>query len=145
MSICRVAALAAVVLATACGGAPEAPEDETVMSPIQVLPNIAMPPGGSVVSSEGGVDAASLLVSTPMGVDSVLTFYRDVLSKPPYRLVNEAVTGKMTSFYVEQDGPSLWVTVEGLDAGGTFVRLGGAAVKGVTDSTPPAPATDSSP
>jgi hypothetical protein len=137
-----LATLAAIVLAAGCADAPETPEEQ-VMSPLQVLPNIAVPPGGSVVSTEGGADAASVLLSTPLAVDSVLMFYRDVLSKPPYRLVNEALTGKMTSFYVEQEGPPLWVTVEGLDAGGTFIRLSGAAVK-TTGTVPPANTTGDS-
>jgi hypothetical protein len=127
-----IAALAVVV---ACNNAPEAPEAPEAISPFRVLPNIAIPPGGEVTSTEGGTEAASLLISTPLAADSVILFYRDVLSRPPYRLVNEAVSGRMTTFYVEQETASLWVTVEGLEAGGTFVRLGGAAVKPAVDTT----------
>ena len=63
-------ALAAVVLA-ACGGEPETPPAEATLSPAQVLPNIAMPPGGEALGSEGGAEAATLLISTPMVADSV--------------------------------------------------------------------------
>lgn len=108
-----------------------------MISPFRVLPNIAIPPGGEVVGTEGGQDAASLLVSTPMASDSVIDFYRGVLGRPPYRLVNEAEDAERTTFYVEQDGPSLWVTVEALDAGGTLVRLSGAAVKADGSATAP--------
>jgi len=111
------------------------------MSPIQVLPNIAMPPGGQVIGSAGGTEAASLIVSTPLASDSVAEFYRDVLSRPPYRLVNESVNGQVTSFYVEQEGPPLWVTVEHLEAGGTLVRLSGAAVKADSAATTDTSAT----
>jgi hypothetical protein len=111
------------------------------MSPFQVLPNVALPAGGKVIGSAGGAEAASLLVSTPESADSVAEFYRDVLSRPPYRLINESVNGKVTSFYVEQDGPSLWVTVEGLEAGGTLVRLAGAAVRADSTATPETPPT----
>ena len=107
-------ALAAVTL-VACGGEPEAPA-ETTVSPVEVLPNIAMPPDGQLLASEGGAEAATLLMSTPMAVDTVIAYYRDVLSQPPYRLINESVNGAVTSFYVEQDGPPLWITVEGLEA-----------------------------
>lgn len=125
--------LGVALLAIACGGEPEAPEEQ-VLTPIQVLPNIAIPPGGSPLGSEGGSEAATLLVSTPLAADSVVGFYRNLLSEPPYRLINEATSAGRTSFYVEQDGPPLWVTVEGLTAGGTLVRLSGAAVR--ADSTP---------
>jgi hypothetical protein len=135
MSRLPVGALVALSLAVACAGAPEAPEVPEMISPLRVLPNIAIPPGGEVTSTEGGPDAASLLISTPLPADSVVMFYRDVLGQPPYRLINEAVTGRMTTFYVEQETASLWVTVEGLEAGGTFVRLGGAAVKPASDTT----------
>lgn len=125
--------LGLALLAVACGGEPEVPEDPP-MSPIRVLPNLAIPPGGEALGSEGGSEAASVLVSTPMSSDSVVQFYRDLLSRPPYRLINEAVDAGRTSFYVEQDGPPLWVTVEALEAGGTLVRLTGAAVKTSGDS-----------
>lgn len=117
-------ALAAFAVA-ACGTEPETPA-ETTLTPVQVLPNIAMPPGGEALGSEGGSEAATLLISTPVSADSVVTFYRDVLSKPPYRLINESVNAGITSFYVEQDGPPMWLTVEGLEAGGTLVRMSGA-------------------
>ena len=131
-------ALAALVLA-ACGDKPEAPPAETVLSPLQVLPNIALPPGGEVLGREGGAEAATLMISTPMAGDSVVEYYRDVLSKPPYRLINESLNAGKTSFYVEQDGPPLWVVVEGLEAGGTLVRMSGA-IKDTTTATTPTPA-----
>jgi hypothetical protein len=130
----------AALTAGACGGEPEAPA-ETVMSPIQVLPNIALPPSGQIIGTEGGTEAASLIISTPMESDSVAGFYRDVLSRPPYRLINESVNGQVTSFYGEQDGPPLWVTVEHLEAGGTLVRLAGAAIKADTTATTDTSAT----
>jgi hypothetical protein len=135
--------LAAVVLA-ACADEPETPPAETTLSPAQVLPNIAIPPGGEAIGSEGGTEAATLLISTPMVSDSVVDFYRGVLSRPPYRLINESVNAGVTSFYVEQDGPPMWITVEGLEAGGTLVRMSGAikasdSTTAATDTTPAAP------
>ena len=135
-------ALAALVL-VACADEPEAPPAETIISPVQVLPNVAMPPQGQVLGREGGTEAASLLMSTPVDSDSVVEYYRGVLSKPPYRLINESVNAAVTTFYVEQDGPPMWVMVEGLEAGGTLVRMSGAVESKPkpTDSTPPTPAT----
>ncbi len=134
-----LAALATLFLA-ACGEEPEAPPAETVVSPVQVLPNIAMPPEGEVLGQEGGAEAATLLISTPVTADSVVEYYRGVLSKPPYRLINESATAGVTSFYVEQDGPPMWVVVEGLEAGGTLIRMSGA-VDSTTKRAPSAPAT----
>lgn len=94
----------------------------------KVLPNIPLPPRGEVESSEGSGNALQLLVSTPMPSDSVAEYYRGTLSRPPYRLINEATDRGTVTFYVEQDGPPLWVSVQGLEAGGTLVRLAGAAV-----------------
>ncbi|HRP07601.1 MAG TPA: hypothetical protein PLL69_03845 [Gemmatimonadales bacterium] len=134
----RIAAMTVCGLVLAgCAKPADAPEPPPV--PVfSVLPNIALPPNGQMVGTLGGEEAATLLVSSPMPADSVVDFYRDVLTRPPYRLINEAEAEGRTSFYVEQDGPSLWVTVEGLDAGGTLVRLSGAAVKPDPARTPPA-------
>ena len=123
------------MLVAACGaGDQQAPEEEQLPL-IQALPNIPLPPDAQPLGSERGGDAAQLLVSTPVSADTVVAFYREVLSRPPYRLVNEATAQQITSFYVEQDGPALWVTVQGLEAGGTLVRLAGAAIRTtVTDS-----------
>ncbi len=135
--------LSAALVLAGCGGDAAEAEPE-VLSPIQVLPNIALPEGGQVVGTEGGVDAAVLVLSTPLPGDSIVEFYRTILSDAPYRLVNEDVTGSVTSFYVEQDGPPLWVTVEALEAGGTLVRLAGAAVKPDTAAAPAAAAASGS-
>src|SRR5690606_7806045 len=120
--------LAATLVAAGCSGDSGQPEPEP-LSPLQVLPNIPLPEDGQVVGTEGGVDAAVLVLSTPMPADSVAEFYRNMLSDAPYRLINEDVTGNVTSFYVEQDGPPLWVTVESLEAGGSLIRLAGAAAR----------------
>lgn len=127
--------LAATLVVAGCSGESGQSEPEP-LSPLQVLPNIPLPQDGQVVGTEGGVDAAVLVLSTPQPADSVAEFYRTMLSDAPYRLVNEDVAGNVTSFYVEQDGPPLWVTVEGLEAGGTLIRLAGAAVKPDTTATP---------
>ncbi len=121
--------VASLLALAACGGTEVGEVGETQVPVVQVLPNIPLPPGGVPMASEAGGDAAQLLISTPLSADSVTSFYRNLLGKPPYRLVNEATEKSVTSFFVEQDGPSLWVTVEGLEAGGTLVRLAGAAVR----------------
>ncbi len=133
----RTFAVVGALAVVACAKPADAPEPPSV-TVFEVMPNVALPPDGQILASEGGEEAATLLVSSPFPADTILAFYRSVLSEPPYRLINEAVTDGRTSFYVEQDGPPLWVTVEGLGAGGTLVRLAGAAVKPASGRTTPA-------
>ncbi|MEO5798809.1 MAG: hypothetical protein ABIZ70_07505 [Gemmatimonadales bacterium] len=111
--------------------APTAPRLETV------LPNIPLPPGGMALTTENSKDAMQFVFATAVPVDSILTYYRDVLGKPPYRLINEATTAGVTSFYVEQDGPPMWVAVQKNGESGAMVTIAGAAV----DSTKKKPAT----
>lgn len=125
--------LAAAALA-ACGPSEEPILDEPIVSMASAMPNVPLPPDGIPISSEGTGDALQLLVSTPVEADLVVAFYRETLSRAPYTLINDNVDGGVTTFYVEQagegqDGPALWVTVESLEAGGTLVRLAGAAVR----------------
>ena len=127
--------LSAVFVLAACGGDAEvAPIEETPMSPIEALPNMPLPPDATPIRAEAGGDAAQLLFATPMHVDDVVKFYRAILSEAPYSLLNEAEVGGATTFYVEQDGPPLWVMVEGFPAGGTQVRLTGADITKVDSS-----------
>ena len=96
-----------------------------------VLPNMPLPPGGMALTSGSSTDAMQFLFSSPAAVDTVVAYYRDVLGKPPYRLINEATTAGVTSFYVEQDGPSMWVVVQKNGESGSMVTIAGA----VSDST----------
>jgi hypothetical protein len=61
----------------------------------------------------------------------VADYYRDVLARPPYRLINESTNDGLVSFYVEQDGPSMWVAVQGLTAGGALVTVAGARPRAI--------------
>jgi hypothetical protein len=96
-----------------------------------VLPNMPLPPGGMALTSGSSMDAMQFLFTSPAAVDTVVAYYRDVLGKPPYRLINEATTAGVTSFYVEQDGPSMWVVVQKNGESGSMVTIAGA----VSDST----------
>jgi hypothetical protein len=96
-----------------------------------VLPNIPLPPGGMALTTGSSKDAMQFLFTSPAVVDTVVAYYRDVLAKAPYRLINEATTGGVTSFYVEQDGPSMWVAVQKNGDSGSLVTISGA----VSDTT----------
>ncbi len=94
----------------------------------ETLPNLPLPPGGEVVSREGGEDALKIRFRSDIAPDQLVAYYRGVLGKPPWRLVSDTPSpdGAVT-LYAEQDGPSIWVTVRKAEgAAGTFVDIAGA-------------------
>ena len=118
--------LASLVALAACGDkTADVPAVETPEL-AEVLPNLPLPPGGEVVSRDGGERALALIISTPNPDTLVVAHYRTVLGAPPFRLINEDSTAAGVSFYAEQDGPPIWVVVRGLQAGGTLVTIAGA-------------------
>lgn len=118
--------LAAAVLATACGDKAAQEVEETPPSIAEVFPNLPLPPGGILLSQEGAGSAMQMIFSSTQPGDSIADYYREVLSAPPYELINESTNNGVVSFFVEQDGPSMWVVVQGLEAGGTLVTMAGA-------------------
>lgn len=114
------------LLGTACGKNEPAPDPTPPLA--QVLPNIPLPPGATPMAREAGGDAVRLVVSSTSPADTVVAFYRATLSVPPFRLINEAKSGNLTSFYVEQDGPPMWVTVEPAGTTSSIVTIAGAQV-----------------
>jgi hypothetical protein len=145
-SILAVLSLATASLA-ACQQKPPVAEAATPPRLDQVLPNIPIPPGGMALTTENSKEAMQFVFTSPSPVDSVLAYYRDVLGKAPYRLVNEATNAGVTSFYVEQEGPSMWVAVQKNGDAGSLVTIAGAvsdstkAKAAPADSTKPKPAS----
>jgi hypothetical protein len=92
----------------------------------QVLPNIPLPPDPEPLIKETGTNAMSFLIVSRVAPDSVAAYYRKVLSADPFRLVNERTSGRTTSFYAEQDGPSIWITVSPNGSQGSMVVIAGA-------------------
>lgn len=115
-----------VLLGAACGKNEPAPDLAPPLA--HVLPNIPLPPGATPMTSESGGDATRIVISSTSPADTVVAFYRITLSAPPFRLINEAKAGTMTSFYVEQDGPPMWVTVEPVGTASSIVTIAGAQV-----------------
>ena len=129
--------LAATLLLAACGkDAPPAPPAVPIE---QVLPNIPFPPEAEPMGSNRSEDAMQLSVASSVPADSVVAYYRTVLTQAPYRLINEGKAGDITSFYVEQDGPSMWVRVQPVDAKNSLVTIAGAkgdSARGVDPAIP---------
>ncbi len=97
----------------------------------ETLPNLPLPPNGEVISREGGEDALKFRFRSDVPPEPMLQYYRDVLGKPPWRLVSDtpAPDGSVT-LYAEQEGPSIWVTIRKADgAAGSFVDIAGAKTK----------------
>jgi hypothetical protein len=93
----------------------------------QVLPNIPLPPDPEPLVKETGTNAMRVLIVSRVAPDSVVAYYRKILSAEPFRLVNERSSGRTTSFYAEQDGPSIWITVSPNGTQGSMVIIAGAS------------------
>ncbi|HWA56758.1 MAG TPA: hypothetical protein VG692_05855 [Gemmatimonadales bacterium] len=131
--------LSALLLVVACSEPRKLPEIG------ETIPNLPVPPSAQLLSREGGEDALKLQFRSTLQPDEVAAYYRDVLSKAPWSLVNDArQPDGSIAMYAEQDGPPLWVTVRKADgAAGSIVDLAGAKVK--KPRVAPAPASSPTP
>lgn len=120
-------ALASLIIAGCSDKSSDGPVEKPI-SMIEAFPNVPLPPNGQGVQSQGTGDALELLMTSSDPDSTVAAYYRGLLAKPPYRLINESVAGGVTTFYVESgnDRP-LWVHVQADSLGGTTVRLIGTA------------------
>jgi hypothetical protein len=116
--------LLCVVLAACADKPPKAPTLN------QALPNLPLPPDASFVGRAGGSDALQITVHSPTPVDSVAAYYRKVLNKSPWRLVNDAKDAEgAVVLFAQQNGPPLWVRIRRAEGGrGTLVDISGAVV-----------------
>jgi len=117
--------LPALLILAACSEPKKAPRLA------ETLPNIPLPPRAEVVSRENGEDAIKIRFRSQATPDAVSSYYRDILSKPPWTLVSDNRTedGKV-ALYAEQAGPPLWVTIwKAEGAEGTFIDLAGARTR----------------
>lgn len=120
-----MAILALVAALVACQD--KAPETPRVS---QVFPNLPLPPNASVVSRSGGPDALQLTLMSAAKVQVVEAYYRGVLSKNGWKLVNDMRDrdGSVV-LLAEQDGPHLWVRIKSTDDSvATVVELAGAVL-----------------
>jgi hypothetical protein len=110
----------------------------------QVLPNLPLPPNASVVSKSGSSDALQITLISPVKAQEVEMYYRTVLSKSGWRLVNDMRDRDgAVVLLAEQNGPPLWVRIKSTDdSAATMVELAGAVVTDTTKRVKPAkPAT----
>lgn len=127
MNSTKIWAAVAVLALVACKDkAPELPKIS------QVFPNLPLPPQASVVSRSGSPEALQLTLMSPFKVQEVEAYYRQVLSRNGWRLVNDMRDrdGSVV-LLAEQDGPPLWVRIKSTsDSAATMVELSGALMAG---------------
>jgi hypothetical protein len=123
-----------LVVAALVAGCHKSPPKEVALS--SAFRTIPLPPNAQGLVQEGGADAMQMVFVTPAKPDSILAFYRRVLSADPFHLVNERTLGHATALYAEQDnGPPIWVTLTPNGNEGTQVTLAGAKDSTSRDST----------
>jgi len=131
----KIWAAVAVLALVACRDKP--PQTPKVS---QVFPNLPLPPNASVVSRSGSSDALQLTLMSAVKAKDVESYYRTMLSKNGWRLVNDMrdQDGSVVLF-AEQDGPPLWVRIKSTDDSvATVVELAGAVMADTTKRAKPA-------
>ena len=131
----RIWAGMAMVALVACKD--EAPRPPQVS---QVFPNLPIPPNATVVSQSGGADALQITLMSPVKASEVETYYRALLSKNGWRLVNDMRNqdGSVVLF-AQQNGPPLWVRIKSTDdSAATLVDLAGAVLPDTGKAAKPA-------
>ena len=106
----------------------------------QVFPNLPLPPNASMVSKSGGPDALQITLISPAKAKDVETYYRAVLSRNGWRLVNDMrdQDGSVV-LLAEQNGPPLWVRIKSTDDSvATMVELAGAVFADTAKRAKPA-------
>ena len=129
--------LAGALALAACGGG-DAPKPPNLA---EVLPNVPLPPQPTFVSRSSGVDVLQLTVRSPAAANVVASYYRQLFKETGWRLVNEAKDQEgAVIFFVEQDGPPLWVRIRNADDGqGSLVEIAGARLARKDTTQPAAP------
>jgi hypothetical protein len=116
-------------------------DKEPQMPPIsQVFPKLPIPPNASFVSKSGGSEALQITLRSPAKAKDVETYYRSLLTKDGWRLVNDMRDrdGSVV-LLAEQDGPPLWVRIKSTDdSAATIVELAGAIVADTAKRAKPA-------
>ena len=106
----------------------------------RVFPNLPLPPNASMVSRTGSADALQLTLMSRVKAAEVEAYYRSVLTKNGWRLVNDQrERDGGVALLAELKGQPLWVRIQSTDDSvATIVELSGAVLP---DSTKPAKAS----
>jgi hypothetical protein len=131
---------AACLLVLACGSEPRAAPPPPPPDFAKAFSNLPLPANPELVSRSNSSDALQLTVHSPEDFARVTEFYRQTLSRKPWRLVSDQTNPDgAVVLYAEQNGPPLWVRIWKLGDRGTMVDLTGAVLDTLR-STGPVPA-----
>ena len=131
----RHLALVALLLA-ACN--PDPGRSQPPLS--QALPNIPLPPRSEVVSRAGSPDALQITFASADTPETVLAYYRGVLSQGGWSLESDTPDASgAAALYALKDGHPMWVRITRTPgAPGSTIEISGAVVA-------PAPAAATTP
>ncbi|NNG15253.1 MAG: hypothetical protein HKM89_02150 [Gemmatimonadales bacterium] len=105
---------------------PDVQVDQARMA--DALPVLLVPPAAQVVGRSGSEDALQITFRSQWDKDRLAEYYRELLSKEPWTLVNDAEDrdGALV-LYAERDGPPLWIRIDkAVGAAGSMVEISGA-------------------
>jgi hypothetical protein len=130
----------ALTVVAACQ--PDVQVDQAKLS--EALPVLLVPPASQVVGRSGSEDALQITFRSQWGEERLAAYYRDVLSREPWELVNDAEDQVgATVLYAERDGPPLWIRIDkAVGAAGSLVEISGA-VTGSSSVVPDSMVPDS--
>ena len=133
MRILRTISILAVSAGLLAGCRDKAPEPPRLS---ETMPGLPLPPMASVVRRAGSEDALQITFRSTVPPDSIVAYYRKVLSSGVWSLVGDTRTADGSiALYAERDGPPLWVTIRQDSASpGTILSLGGAVIRSQSDS-----------
>lgn len=116
--------MATLLVVTACDSKPPAEAETPPLN--EALPTIPLPPDATFISRQGSTDALQLSFRSTMSAEGVARFYRDMLSRPGFRLISdtEDSTGAIAIFAEGEKRP-LWVRIKPAGSG-SLVDLTGA-------------------
>jgi hypothetical protein len=105
-----------------------------------VFPTLPLPPQATVVSRSGGPEALQLTLRSSAKAKDVEAYYRALLTKSGWRLVNDMRDrdGSVV-LLAQQKGPPLWVRIKSTDdSNATMVELTGAVLPDTAKQVKPA-------
>ncbi len=110
----------------------------------QTFPTLPLPPQPTLVARSGSSDALQLTVRSPMKPQEVVAYYRGMLTKNQWKLVNDMRDKDgSTVLLADHGGRPLWVRISSTeDSSATLVELAGAVAdttKSAADTAKAAP------
>jgi hypothetical protein len=115
--------LTALLALTAC--AEDAPRKPLPPNFTDAFPDVPIPPGGTVASWSGSVDALQLTFRSPTPVTGVAEAYRTEFAKPGWTVLSDMQTPDgNVALLAEKDKRAVWIRIERGDSGSRIMMTG---------------------